>query len=182
MFQNCRFLLTGLISSWLPASLSKVGSAVYLTGKGRFFLDVGFETCSIYLFHHVTSHWFVVICKFHTVWHSGKMSAHTWQIWRVREAFSDSSGNEFRWGANRTLLEAFWTAIDVNQLNNLIEFVFVEGSEPSPYLCAHKISRLLQAYTFILPSSLWAPWKKACAKADFTITTCICCVLDLTSP
>ena len=36
MFQNCRFLLTGLISSWLPASLSKVGSAVYLTRKGRF--------------------------------------------------------------------------------------------------------------------------------------------------
>ena len=74
------------------------------------------------------------------------MSAHTWQIWRVREAFSDSSGNEFRWGANRTLLEAFWTVIDVNQLNNLIEFVFVEGSEPSPYLCAHKISRLLHSF------------------------------------
>ena len=66
------------------------------------------------------------------------MSAHTWQIWRVRGAFSDSSGNEFRWGTNRTLLEAFWTVIDVNQLKNLIGFVFVEGSEPSPYLCAHK--------------------------------------------
>ena len=57
MFQNCRFLLTGLISSWLPASLSKVGSAVYLTGKGRFFfgcriwdvLNLPLSSCNVTL-------------------------------------------------------------------------------------------------------------------------------------
>ena len=48
-------------------------------------------------------------------------------------------------------------------------------------LHAQNFSLVTSIHTHFAAVSLQAPQKGACAKADFTITTCICCVLDLTS-